>query len=73
MSLRGREVRTFLEPDSHEKLSIMAEHKDMQIAELAARLLEKMIAAEWHEVSFLLERSTRLGKRCKAVESQEPK
>jgi DNA-binding protein Fis len=45
MSLRGKEVRPFIEPDAHEKLAIMAEHKDIQIAELAARLLEKMIAA----------------------------
>lgn len=71
MSLRGREVRSFIDPDSHEKLAIMAEHKDTQIAELAARLLEKMIAAEWHEVSILLERSKRLGKRWKAVDSGE--
>lgn len=69
MSLRGKEVRPFLEPEAHEKLAIMAEHKDIQIAELAARLLEKMIAAEWHEVSILIARSERLGKRWKAVDS----
>lgn len=71
MSLRGKEVRPFIEPDAHEKLAIMAEHKDIQIAELAARLLEKMIAAEWHEVSILLDRSARLGKRWKAVEGKD--
>jgi len=41
----------------------------MQINELAARLLEKAIAGEWHEVSILLERSERLGKRWKAVDN----
>jgi hypothetical protein len=71
MSLRGKEVRPFLDDAVHERLSIMAEFKDMQIAELAARLLEKMIVAEWHEVSILIERSERLGKRWKAVEGDE--
>ena len=46
----------------------MAEHGDVQIAELAARLLEKAIVGEWHEISLLIERSERLGKRWKAVE-----
>jgi len=69
MSLPRKEVRAFIEPDMHEKLAIIAEHKDAQIAELAARLLEKAIAAEWHEVSILLDRSTRLGKRWRAAES----
>jgi hypothetical protein len=46
----------------------MAEHRDLQLAELAARLLEKAIVGEWHDVSILLERSARLGKRWKAVE-----
>ena len=69
MSLRGKEVRPFIDPDSHERLAIMADHKDTQIAVLAARWLEKMIAAEWHEFSIAIERSERLGKRWKAVES----
>jgi hypothetical protein len=70
MSVRGKEVRPFLDPDMHEKLAIMAEYKDgMQLNELAARLLEKQIAAEWHEISVLIARSERLGKRWKAVES----
>ena len=72
MSLRGKEVRPLIEPELHEKLAIMAEYKDLQLAELAARLLEKSIVAEWHEVSILLERSERLGKRWKVSES-EPK
>lgn len=69
MSLRGKEVRPLIEGALHERLSIMAEFKDVQIAELAARLLEKSIVAEWHEVSILIERSERLGKRWKATES----
>lgn len=68
MSLRGKEVRPLIEEDAHERLSIIAEHRDMQINELAARLLEKAIAGEWHEISILLARSERLGKRWKAVE-----
>ena len=38
------------------------------VPELAARLLEKAIVGEWHEVSVLIERSERLGKRWKAAE-----
>jgi hypothetical protein len=69
LSIRGKEVRPLIDADLHERLAIMAEYKDMQIAELAARLLEKSIVAEWHEVSVLLERSERLGKRWKNAES----
>ena len=68
MSLRGKEVRPFLDPELHEQLAIIAEYRDIQIAELAARLLEKAIVAEWHEVRILIERSERLGKRWKVVE-----
>jgi hypothetical protein len=69
LSLRGKEVRPLIEPELHEKLAIMAEFKDMQIADIAARLLEKAIVGEWHEISLLIERSERLGKRWKDVES----
>jgi len=68
VSLRGKEVRPLIDDALHEKLSIMAEHNDKQINEFAGRLLEKAIAGEWHEVSILIERSERLGKRWKAVE-----
>ena len=70
MSLRGKEVRPLIEAELHERLSIMADYRDMQINEFAARLLEKAVAGEWHEVRLLLARSERLGKRWKAVESQ---
>jgi len=56
LSIRGKEVRPLIEPE--------------QINELAARLLEKAIAGEWHEVRLLLSRSERLGKRWRAVEAQ---
>jgi hypothetical protein len=69
MSIRGKEVRPLIDPIMHERLAIMAEHKDMQINELAASLLEKEIAGEWHQVSVLIKRSERLGKRWRAVES----
>jgi len=71
VSLPRKEVRPFIEPEAHEKLSMMAEYKDAPLAEFAARLLEKMIAAEWHEFSVLIERSERLGKRWKAVEGKD--
>ena len=68
MSLRGKEVRPLIEESLHERLSIIAEYRDLQLADLAAHLLEKAIVGEWHEVSILIERSERLGKRWKAVE-----
>lgn len=71
MSLRGKEVRPQIGQDEHEKLAIIAEYRDVQIAELAARLLEKAIVGEWHEVSVMIERSERLGKRWKATESEK--
>ena len=68
MSVRGKEVRPLIGPELHERLSIIAEYRDVQLAELAARLLEKAIVGEWHEVSVLIERSERLGKRWKNTE-----
>ena len=70
ISERGKEVRPFISETCHEKLAIIAEYRDAQLAELAARLLEKAIVYEWHEVSVLIERSERLGKRWKAVDSE---
>lgn len=70
MSIRGKEVRPLIVSELHEKLAIIAEYRDVQIAELAARLLEKAIVGEWHEVSVLIERSERLGKRWKGSESK---
>ena len=69
MSIRGKEVRPLIDAVLHERLAIIAEYRDVQLAELAARLLEKAIVGEWHEVSVLIERSERLGKRWKAGES----
>lgn len=69
MSVRGKEVRPLIEPTLHERLAIIAEYRDVQLAELAARLLEKAIVGEWHEVSVLIARSERLGKRWKVGES----
>lgn len=71
MSLRGKEVRPLIDETLHERLAIMAEFKDLQLAELAARLLERAIVGEWHDVSVLLRRSERLGKRWKALESEQ--
>ena len=71
MSTRGKEVRPLIDETLHERLSIIAEYRDMQLAELAARLLEKAIVGEWHEVSLMLRRAERLEKRWKPVEGNE--
>ena len=69
MSLRGKDVRPEIDPVSHERLRIMAEHGDTQMNQLAAKLLEKAIAYEWHEISLILDRSERLGKLRRAADS----
>lgn len=71
MSVRGKEVRPLLDESIHERLAIMAEFRELQIAELAAKLLEKAIVGEWHEISLLLARSERLGKRRKDMEGAQ--
>ena len=73
MSLRGKEVRPLIDADMHERLAIMAEYRDLQLNEFASRLLESAICYEWREVSVLIERSDRLGKRWKLLESGGPR
>lgn len=68
MSVRGKEVRPLIEETLHERLAIIAEFRDVHLADLAAQLLEKAIVGEWHEVSVLIDRSERLGKRWKESE-----
>lgn len=70
MSLRGKEVRPMLSDDMHERLAIIADFQGRQIADLAAALLERAIAGEWHSVRLLIERSERLGKRRKVLEGE---
>lgn len=62
MSLRGKDFRCELDPELHEQLRLMADFQDREVAALGARLLEKMIVAEWHEFRLLRERLERSGK-----------
>jgi hypothetical protein len=39
----------------------MAEFHDIDMASLGAKLLEKAIVGEWHEVSLLIDRVERCG------------
>jgi hypothetical protein len=61
MSLRGKDFRCEVDPALHERLRVMAEFHDTDMASLGAKLLEKAIVGEWHEVSLLLERVERCG------------
>ena len=61
MSLRGKDFRGELDPAMHEKLRKMAEFHNKEIGQYGACLLEKMIAAEWHAFTILLERMARSG------------
>lgn len=61
MSLRGKDFRCELDPDLHERLRLMAEFHDTDIAALGAKLLESAICYEWREFSLLMERAERSG------------
>ena len=61
MSVRGKDVRPEIDPDVHEKLRAIAELKGENINTVAARLLEKAVMGEWHEVSVTIDRITRSG------------
>jgi hypothetical protein len=63
MTERGKEVRPMLDPASHEKLCIIAEFEGCEIAVLAANLLEKTIAGEWHRYERFLARANDIQQR----------
>jgi len=69
MSLRGKDFRGEIEPELHDKLRKMAEFKNVEVSTLGSEMLEKMIAAEWHAFTVLLERMERSGIVRKAAES----
>jgi len=56
MSLRGKDFRGEIEGDLHDKLRKMAEFRNVELSALGSEFLEKMIAAEWHAFSILLDR-----------------
>ena len=61
MSLRGKDFRCELDPEMHERLRVMAEFADSDLAQMGSRLLEKAIAGEWHEFTLLAQRLERSG------------
>lgn len=69
MSLRGKDFRGEIDADIHEKLRKIAEFKGVEVSALGSELLEKMVMAEWHAFSVLLERLERGGIVRKAAES----
>lgn len=69
MSLRGKDFRGEIDPRSHDRLRKMAEFKKVEVSSLGSEYLEKMIAAEWHAFSILLDRMERSGIVRKAAEN----
>jgi len=61
MSLRGKDFRCEIEGVLHDRLRRMAELKGVEVSALGAQLLEKMIVAEWHDISIFAERVARSG------------
>ena len=68
MSIRGKDFRCELDPELHERLRVIADFNDSDLARLGAKLLEKAIAGEWHEFSLLRERMARCGTSRKDAE-----
>lgn len=56
MGMRGKDFRCEIDPELHERLRVMADFHDRDLARLGAKLLEKAIAGEWHEFRVLRER-----------------
>ena len=73
MSLRGKDFRGEIDADLHDKLRRMAEFQNVELSALGAQLLEKMIAAEWHAFSVLLDRLERSGIVRNVAERQKDK
>lgn len=61
MSLRGKDFRGEIDGEIHDKLRKMAEFRGVEVSALGSELLEKMVMAEWHAFSLLLERMKRSG------------
>ena len=61
MSVRGKDFRCEVDADLHDKLRKMADFQNVDLSALGGQLLEKMIAAEWHAFSVLIERMERSG------------
>ena len=71
MSLRDKDFRCGLDETMHERLRKMAEFKSVELSALGGEMLEKMIAAEWHAFSVMLERMERSGILRSAAESKK--
>ncbi len=61
MSLRGKDFRGEIDGEIHDKLRKMAEFRGIEVSALGSEFLEKMVMAEWHAFSILLERMARSG------------
>ncbi len=61
MSVDRKSIHVRIPPEWHSKLSVMADFHDKDIADLAARILEKGIVAEFHDFSLTVEKMNRLG------------
>jgi HicB family len=61
MSIEKKSIHVRIPPDIHQRLGVMAEFHEKDVAELAAVLLEKMIVGEFHSFSVTAERMSRLG------------
>jgi len=61
MSLRGKDFRCEIDAELHERLRLMAEFHNLDMAHMGSRMLEKAIAGEFHEFTVLAERLERSG------------
>ena len=61
MSIDKKSIHVRVPPELHDKLSIMADFLDKDIAEEAARILARGIVAAFYDFTLAHERMTRLG------------
>lgn len=61
MSIERKSIHVRLSPDMHQRLGVIADFNDKDLAELASLYLEKMIAGEFHSFTVAAEKISRLG------------
>lgn len=61
MALERKDLRLKLDPDDHAGLSLLAECEDCDLAELAERILVRVIRRRVHGAIVLADKAKRLG------------
>ena len=71
MALERKDVRLKLDPDDHAGLALLAECEDCDLADLAERILVRVIRRRVHGAIVLAKKAERLGIAGKAIPDDE--